>query len=74
MNKYQKAAALDLIKIVAIVVTVSITMNILALYFTVPEILIGLGLILMTYTGYNLFQLRVDPLKSIDEIRERQSK
>jgi hypothetical protein len=74
MNKYQKAAALDLIKIVAIVVTVSITLNILALYFTVPEILIGLGLILMTYTGYNLFLMRVDQLKSIDEIRERQSK
>jgi hypothetical protein len=74
MNKYQKAAALDLIKITGIVVTVSITLNILALYFTVPEILIGLGLILMAYTGYNLFLLRVDQLKSIDEIRERQSK
>jgi hypothetical protein len=74
MNKYQKAAALDLIKIAGIVVTVSITLNILALYFTVPEILIGLGLILMTYTGYNLFLMRVDQLKSIDEIRERQSK
>ena len=74
MNKYQKAAALDLIKITGIVVTVSITLNILALYFTLPEILIGLGLILMTYTGYNLFLMRVDQLKSLDEIRERQSK
>jgi hypothetical protein len=74
MNKYQKAAALDLIKITAIVVATSITLNILALYFTLPEILIGLGLILMTYTGYNLFLMRVDQLKSLDEIRERQSK
>jgi hypothetical protein len=74
MNKYQKAAALDLIKIVAIVVAVSITMNILALYFTVSQILIGLGLILMAYTGYNLFQMRVDQLKSLDEIRENRSK
>jgi NADH:ubiquinone oxidoreductase subunit K len=74
MNKYQKAAALDLIKITGIVVTVSVTLNILALYFTVPEILIGLGILLMTYTGYNLFQLRVDQLKTLDEIRERQSK
>jgi NADH:ubiquinone oxidoreductase subunit K len=74
MNKYQKAAALDLIKITGIVVTVGITLNILALYFTVPEILIGLGLILMTYTGYNLFLLRVDQLKTLDEIRQRQSK
>ena len=74
MNKYQKAAALDLIKITGIVVAVSITMNILALYFTVPQILIGLGLILMAYTGYNLFQMRVDQLKSLDEIRESRSK
>jgi hypothetical protein len=74
MNKYQKAAALDLIKITGIVVTVSVTLNILALYFTVPQILIGLGLILMAYTGYNLFQLRVDQLRTLDEIRERQSK
>jgi hypothetical protein len=74
MNKYQKAAALDLIKITGIVVTVSITMNILALYFTVPQILIGLGILLMSYTGYNLFQLRVDQLRTLDEIRERQSK
>jgi NADH:ubiquinone oxidoreductase subunit K len=74
MNKYQKAAALDLIKITGIVVATSITMNILALYFTVAQILIGLGLILMAYTGYNLFQIRVDQLKTLDEIRERQSK
>ena len=74
MNKYQKAAALDLIKITGIVVAVSVTLNILALYFTVPEILIGLGILLMSYTGYNLFQLRVDQLKTLDEIRERQSK
>jgi hypothetical protein len=74
MNKYQKAAALDLIKITAIVVATSLTLTILAQLFTVPQILIGLGLILMIYTGYNLFQLRVDQLKSIDEIRERQSK
>jgi len=74
MNKYQKAAALDLIKIAAIVVITSLTLTILAQLFTVPQILIGLGLILMTYTGYNLFQMRVDQLKSMDEIRERQSK
>jgi NADH:ubiquinone oxidoreductase subunit K len=74
MNKYQKAAALDLVKITGIVIATGITMNILALYFTVPEILIGMGILLMTYTGYNLFQLRVDQLKSLDEIRERQSK
>jgi NADH:ubiquinone oxidoreductase subunit K len=68
MNKYQKAAALDLVKIVAIVAATGITMNILALYFTVPEILTGLGILLMSYTGYTLFQIRVDQHKSLDEL------
>jgi hypothetical protein len=44
------------------------------MYFTVPQILIGLGILLMSYTGYNLFQMRVDQLKSLDEILESRSK
>jgi len=68
MNKYQKAAALDLIKITGIVVATSLTLNLLALYFTVPQILMGLGLILMAYTGYNLFQIRVDQHRTLDEL------
>lgn len=71
MNKYQKAAALDLIKIVAIVVATSLTLNLLALYFTVPEILVGLGILLMAYTGYNLFQIRVDQHRMLDELNKR---
>ena len=74
MNKYQKAATLDILKLVAIGVAVGVTMNILALYFTAPQILFGLGMILMTYTGYTLFQMRVDQLKTLDEIRENRSK
>ena len=74
MNKYQRAATLDIIKLVALGLVVGVTMNILALYFTLPQILFGMGMILMTYTGYILFQLRVDQLKTLDEIRERQSK
>jgi hypothetical protein len=69
MNKYQKAAALDLIKITGIVVATSLTLNILALYFTVPQILVGLGILLMAYTGYNLFQIRVDQHRTLDELR-----
>jgi hypothetical protein len=74
MNKYQKAATLDIIKLVALGLVIGVTMNILALYFTAPQILFGMGMILMTYTGYILFQLRVDQLKTLDEIRDRQSK
>jgi hypothetical protein len=71
MNKYQKAAALDLIKITGIIVATGVTMNILALYFTVPQILAGLAVILMAYTGYTLFQIRVDQHKTLDELNNR---
>ena len=71
MNKYQKAAALDLIKITGIIVATGITMNILALYFTVPEILAGLAVVLMLYTGYTLFQIRVDQHRTLDELNKR---
>lgn len=68
MNKYQKAATLDILKVVAIGVAVGVTLNILALYFTLPQILFGLGMIGMTYTGYILFQIRVDQYKTLDEL------
>jgi hypothetical protein len=71
MNKYQRAAALDILKMVAIGVTMGVTLNILALYFTLPQILFGLGMIAMTYTGYILFQLRVDQHRTLDELKNR---
>jgi hypothetical protein len=46
-------------------------MNILALYFTVPEILAGLAVVLMLYTGYTLFQIRVDQHRTLDELNKR---
>jgi uncharacterized membrane protein len=71
MNKYQKAAALDLLKITGIVVTVGITLNIIALYLTIPQMLAGLMVLLMCYTGYTLFQIRVDQHKTLDELNNR---
>jgi uncharacterized membrane protein YczE len=68
MNKYQKAALVDILKMVAIGLGVGITLNILALYFTAPQILFGIGMILMAYLGYTLFQIRVDQHKTLDEL------
>jgi uncharacterized membrane protein len=68
MNKYQKAAALDLIKITGIVIATGITMNILAVFLTVPQIITALMFALLIYTGYTLFQIRVDQHKSLDEL------
>jgi hypothetical protein len=68
MNKYQKAALVDILKMVAIGLGVGITLNILALYFTAPQILFGMGMILMAYLGYTLFQIRVDQHRTLDEL------
>ncbi len=70
MNKYQKAAALDLIKITGIVVAVGVSMGILALYFTPAQILMGLCFGLLGYTGYNLYLIRVDQHKTLDELNQ----
>ncbi len=74
MDKYQKAAALDLIKMTGIVVAVSVALNILALFFTLPQIVMGGCFLLLVYTGYNLYLIRVDQHRALDEIRESRSK
>lgn len=68
MNKYQKAAALDLLKMTGIVVGVSLGFNILVAYLTAMEIITAAMVLLLAYTGYTLFQIRVDQHRSLDEL------
>jgi len=70
MNKYQRAATLDILKVLAIGVVLGVVLSTLNLYFTLPQILFGLGMIAMTYTGYILFQIRVDQYKTLDELNK----
>ena len=70
MNKYQRAATLDILKVLAIGVVMGVVLSTLNLYFTLPQILFGLGMIAMTYTGYILFQIRVDQYKTLDELNK----
>jgi hypothetical protein len=70
MNKYQKAAALDLLKMTGIVVAVSLGFNILVAYLTAMEIITAAMVLLLAYTGYTLFQIRVDQHKSLDELNK----
>jgi ribose/xylose/arabinose/galactoside ABC-type transport system permease subunit len=70
MNKYQRAASLDILKVLAIGVVLGVVLSTLNLYFTLPQILFGLGMIAMTYTGYILFQIRVDQYKTLDELNK----
>ena len=68
MDKYQKAAALDLIKVALIAVAVSVTVSIIASYLTASQIIMSLAFVLLVYCGYNLFKIRVDQLRTLDEL------
>lgn len=70
MDKYQKAAALDLIKMTGIVVAVSLGFNILVAYFTAMQIITGGMVLLLAYTGYTLFNIRVDQHRALDELNK----
>jgi fatty-acid desaturase len=70
MNKYQKAAALDLLKMTGIVVAVSLGMNILIAYFSAMEIITAAMVLLLAYTGYTLFNIRVDQHRTLDELNK----
>lgn len=71
MDKYQKAAALDLIKMAAVAVGVALAFNLAVYLFTLQQILTAGAFALLIYCGYNLFKLRVDQHRTLDEIRER---
>jgi hypothetical protein len=70
MDKYQKAAALDLAKMAGIVIAVSLAFNILAAYFSLGQIIMAGSVALLIYCGYNLFKIRVDQHRMMDEMRK----
>ena len=68
MDKYQKAAALDLVKMAGIAVAVAVAFNIVVAYFTASQIITAAAVILLVYCGYNLFKIRVEQHKTLDEL------
>ena len=46
----------------------------LSTVFTMSQILFGMGMILMAYCFYTIYKIRVDQLKTLDEIQENRSK
>jgi ABC-type uncharacterized transport system permease subunit len=74
MNKYQNRAILEIIGMILLSATVGFTLAALSTVFTASQILFGLGMILMGYCFYTLYKIRVDQLKTLDEIRESRSK
>ena len=72
MNKYQKQAALDLIKMVVIAFTVGIAAAVATTLFTSTQIITVAAFLILAYCGYNLFNIRVDQLKSLDELNSKE--
>jgi fatty acid desaturase len=74
MNKYQNRAVIEILAMMALSAAVGFGLAALSTIFTMSQILFGLGMILMAYCFYTIYKIRVDQLKSMDEIRDRQSK
>jgi ABC-type uncharacterized transport system permease subunit len=68
MNKYQNRAILEIVGMILLSAAVGFTLAALSTIFTASQILFGLGMILMAYCFYTLFQIRVDQLKTLDEL------
>jgi hypothetical protein len=74
MNKYQTRAVLEILGMIALSATTGLALAALSTIFTMSQILFGLGMILMSYCFYTLYKIRVDQLRTLDEIRESRSK
>ena len=70
MNKYQNRALLEIVGMVALSATTGLALAALSTVFTMSQILTGLGMCLMAYCFYTLYKIRVDQLKTLDELRE----
>ena len=74
MNKYQNRAIIEILGMMALSAAVGFGLAALSTVFTMSQILFGLGMILMSYCFYTLYKIRVDQLRTLDEIRESRSK
>jgi hypothetical protein len=70
MNKYQKIAIVEILGMMLLAAAVGFTLSALSTIFTASQILFGLGMILMGYCFYTLYKIRVDQLKTLDELNQ----
>ena len=74
MNKYQNRAIIEILAMVLVSAATGFALAALSTIFTMSQILFGLGMILMSYCFYTIYKIRVDQLRTLDEIRESRSK
>jgi hypothetical protein len=74
MNKYQNRAIIEILGMMALSAAVGFGLAALSTIFTMSQILFGMGMILMSYCFYTIYKIRVDQLRTLDEIQESRSK
>ena len=75
MNKYQKQAALDLVKVSTIVLgAIAVIGGIIKLGIEANDLVAVGSFALMGYCIYQLFQVRVSQLESEDQRKEMESR
>jgi hypothetical protein len=74
MNKYQNRAIVEILGMILLSAATGFGLAALSTVFTMSQILFGLGMCLMAYCFYTIYKIRVDQLKTLDEIQESRSK
>jgi hypothetical protein len=74
MNKYQNRAVIEILGMIVLSAATGFALAALSTIFTMSQILFGLGMILMAYCFYTIYKIRVDQLRTLDEIQENRSK
>jgi preprotein translocase subunit SecY len=75
MNKYQKQAILDMVKVSTIVLgAIAVVGVIIKMGMEANDLVGGLGILAMGYCIYQLFQVRVSQLESEDKRAELERK
>jgi hypothetical protein len=70
MNKYQNRAIVEILGMIILSASVGFGLAALSTVFTMSQILFGMGMILMGYCFYTLYKIRVDQLKTLDELNQ----
>ena len=71
MNKYQNRAVLEILGMIALSASVGFGLAALSTVFTMSQIVFGLGMCLLAYCFYTIYKIRVDQLKTLDELNKR---
>jgi hypothetical protein len=68
MNKYRIKAILEILGMFALAATIGFSLSVIATYFTTEQTIAGLGFLVLSYCVYVLYTIRVDQLKSLDDL------